>query len=204
MRQKLVFHLMLFFLVSNLGSAICAETRYISDTLYVALREGQGTEYNAIAVLKSDTPVTILKEDDTYVKVQAPDGETGWMPKKYVTSAPPKSMLVEQLEEKVEVLENEAAHQETLASQKAAELEELAEKYRVLQGQSKGAVELNTQIKNIRAENSRLAEEISHLRDENLRLRGNGMLNWFLAGGAVFLVGLLAGKILTPRKGKFY
>ncbi|OQY60189.1 MAG: hypothetical protein B6245_02715 [Desulfobacteraceae bacterium 4572_88] len=203
-KKGLIFHLMLFFLLADWGSAICADTWYISDTLYVALREGKGTEHTAISVLRSDTPLTVLREEGNYVMVQTSAGETGWISKKYVTPTPPKSLIVEKLETQLNQLEKEADKNRTIASQKARELEEITEKYGILLDQSKAAVELSSNLEKISDEKSRMTKEMNHLRDENLKLRGTVMLNWFIAGGAVFFVGLLAGKFLTPRKNKFY
>ncbi|MBN1842216.1 MAG: TIGR04211 family SH3 domain-containing protein [Deltaproteobacteria bacterium] len=207
-----------------------ADTRYVTDMLILSLREGPGSEYNVIRMLQSDAPVEILEENETYLRVRTEEGEEGWVAKQYISSNTPKPVIIAglrkevgQLESRVEELEKgrtvlleklKATGESTSKSREEAfsaknEIKQLAGKYDKLVSQSKNVVELvaerdrvKTANDALRTANDELKAEIEDLTQDNESLIRRRILAWFLAGGGVFFVGLIVGKL--SRKKKYY
>jgi SH3 domain protein len=90
------------------------------------------------------------------------------------------------------------------------ELAKMKEEYTTLTAEKNQQEEANQQtIKELKATVSKLQDKkgaesaaISQLKEENLALRKKTNVYWFLAGSGVFLIGIITGKILNPRKKK--
>ena len=52
-----------------------AETRYVTDMLYLSLRGGPGNEYSVIETLRSNAPVEVLEEEGKFLKIRTEDGK---------------------------------------------------------------------------------------------------------------------------------
>jgi SH3 domain protein len=78
-----------------------AETLYITDRLYLSLRDAPEVEQPSVAVLRSDTKVELLETQDDWAKVELEDGRTGWVMKKYLVRDLPRSLILDQLREEV-------------------------------------------------------------------------------------------------------
>lgn len=127
--MRTFFTLILIVVLSILftGGAVHAETRtgYVSDMLILTFRQGPGPSYPVLETLESNTPLTILGEENGYFNVQLSSGETGWVDKQFVMFDPPKTMIIEQLEQKIQGLEKQlqdlTAANETLKSRLTSE-----------------------------------------------------------------------------------
>jgi len=231
---KLIFLFVLFILLSVSVRVTHADRRYVSDMLIITLRTGQGQEYKVIKTLKTDTPVEVLEESESYLRVRTDEGEEGWVAKQYISSEVPKSVIIgglkketsklnariEELEKdqaslseqfavatqshaaKVEELERNASGSKEEASRLKIKLAQITEKYNTLIDQSKNVVDLISEQKRLKAKNVNLNTRVEHLQKENNNLRNTRRLQWFLAGGGVFLIGWIAGKV--TRKKKYY
>ncbi|MDM8525617.1 TIGR04211 family SH3 domain-containing protein [Desulfococcaceae bacterium HSG8] len=203
--KNFIIHFTLFFLTIVMATAIYAETRYISDILYVSIREGKGKEYRAIKTLTSDAPVEVLTESGQYLKVKSTDGKIGWILKKYVSSDQPESIIISQLKKEIEELGENTRKSREEASRAEAELRQISEKYNDLLKRYKKTEELNHQFENIQAKNTGLSTKLEHLRKENVTLRDTEMFRWFLIGGGVLFAGFIIGKLsgLSRKKGYY-
>jgi len=101
---KLILLFVLFILLSVSVRVTYADRRYVSDMLIITLRTGQGQEYKVIKTLKTDTPVEVLEESESYLRVRTDEGEEGWVAKQYITSEVPKSIIIEGLKEETNKL----------------------------------------------------------------------------------------------------
>jgi len=88
------------------------------------------------------------------------------------------------------------------ASRKTLELKQISEKYNTFLTESKDMVKVINERDKLKGENVKLSAEVNQLQEETKHLLLTGMLRWFLAGGGVFLAGLIAGKL--SRKKKYY
>jgi SH3 domain protein len=75
-----------------------AETRYVGDELVITLRQGKSNQHKILKTLKTGTPFEVLEEDETYLKVRTEDGVEGYVLSQYVSSNPPKTQRIEELE----------------------------------------------------------------------------------------------------------
>jgi SH3 domain protein len=103
---------------------------------------------------------------------------------------------------KVEELEKNASNNKEEASRLKIKLAQITEKHNTLIDQSKNVVDLISEHKRLQAKNVNLNTRVGHLQKENTDLRNTRRLQWFLAGGGVFFIGWIAGKV--SRKKKYY
>lgn len=146
-----------------------AETRYVSDQLYLSLRTGKSQQHKVIKTLKTDTPLEILDDsDDKYLKVKTQGGETGYVLKQYVTKEKPKSMIISRLKKEKEAAGQKVATltaridelENKLASQKREYREELA-------ALRENEATLKNQLNNSRKELKNLEETHQDLKEQS-------------------------------------
>jgi SH3 domain protein len=103
--KKTLFTLTIVILCLSLFSLQAyAETQYVSDTLIITMREGQGNEYKIIKTLRSGTPVEVVEEVDKYMRVRTEDGKEGWVLKRYITPDTPKPVIIAGLKSEIDKL----------------------------------------------------------------------------------------------------
>lgn len=93
----IIFTLVLLLVCVQVQPAF-ADTRYVSDQLVITLRIGKSPEHKIIKTLKTGTPLEVLEEDKTYLKVRTPDGAVGYVLRQYISSELPKTKRIEDLE----------------------------------------------------------------------------------------------------------
>ncbi len=88
----------LFMLATNVAiMPAYADTRYVIDELVITLRAGKSNDHKIIKTLKTATPLEVLEEDDTYLKVRTSDGSEGYVLRQYVSPELPKALIIERL-----------------------------------------------------------------------------------------------------------
>jgi SH3 domain protein len=104
------------------------QTVYVSDILYVSLRDGKTEDAETIRVVKSDTALQILEEDEFLIRVETPEGDEGWLKKKYTTITVPKSIALKKMAEEVNQLKVTGAELQAANDQLRAALNQTGEK----------------------------------------------------------------------------
>jgi SH3 domain protein len=201
---KLILLFALFILVWVLAGSAHAERRYVSDSLIVTLRGAPGKDSKAVRKLRTDTPVEVLEESGRYLRVRTEEGEEGWVGKQYISSEVPKPIIIEGLRKeidrlKAQIKEFEEGENPVLDKLKAVEQRHLA-KVKELE---ESAAELIGERSRLRKANDRLKRDIEYLQKEIAQFKGTGKLRWFVAGAAVFCLGLIAGQVVR-RKKRYY
>ncbi len=92
---------------------LMAKTGYVSDMLLLTFREGPGASYSVVKTLKSNTPLTILDEQNGFYKVQLQTREIGWVDKKFIIFDMPNALIVNQLEKEKKNLEDKISNMES-------------------------------------------------------------------------------------------
>jgi len=162
----------LFFVFVSSALIADAKTQYVSDELVINLREGKGNEYKIIKMLRNGTPLNILEEAEQYLKVRTAEGLEGWVLKQYITSETPKTAIIAGLENERDRLNSSL-------------------------GQCSGdKVSLQNELKTAKLS----VTETESLRKENSRLKRLQILWWFLAGGGVFFVGWITGRVSRKKR----
>jgi SH3 domain protein len=103
---------------------------------------------------------------------------------------------------KIRDLQQNVSASKGKAEQTSRDLKEVTEKYNALLKDSKDVVFLVKERDNIKTSNSELQTKTEQLQKENDELKQLQMIWWFVAGGGVFFVGWIIGKI--SRQKRFY
>jgi len=212
-----------------------AETRYVSDQLVITLRQGKTNQHKILRTLETGTPLEVLEEDESYLKVRTNDGLEGYVLVQYISSDPPKQGIIKRLEGENNDLKREIgrfkksndelnAKIATLQKNHAQELLELTnrstlieeslenikqeqaitdENYSILRDQSENVITISEERDQLLKDKSRLASEVTSLRNQYEKLSDTRMIKWFLAGGGVLLFGWIIGKISRKKRTRY-
>lgn len=187
---------------------------YVVDQLVVTVRKGPGLDAPITGRAKSLDMVNVLKDEGDWVQVELPDGSQGWMIKKYLTEEPPLGLKVAQMEKsnqdlqaKVDALTEEnnqlkAKHRELQkeVEDRRADLKKARSAYEKLNKDAGDVEDLQAKYQAAKSELASIREErksLSSAADDQLSRR---RLLWFMAGGAVLLVGWLVGLLANRRR----
>ncbi len=195
-------------------TALChAQTAYVSDILILTFRKGPGPGYPVISALKSDTPLTIIKESNGYLKVELSSGEQGWVDKNYVVTDLPKSIIIDRLkkenaalEDKIRVLteQTDQAAMEQLKKENQTltqNIETLKSQYAVLKTASANVTDTLEENKRLKTRNASLSAVLAQQKENSGFMFKTGMIKWFLAGVGVLLLGWVIGLSVSSRQG---
>ena len=106
-RTLFLFFLFSFCLLAFVDQSVWADTRYVSDQLVISMREGRLPEDPAVAFIVAGTPVEVIEEAEEHLLVRIVNGQEGWVRSKFILAQRPKSMIITELEAKIEELESE-------------------------------------------------------------------------------------------------
>ncbi len=215
-------------LVFGLDAAL-AEQRYIADTIVVSLREGPGSDFKAIKTLQTGQSFEVLETKNYFVRVRTTDGDEGWIPDRYTVDTPPNALMVKDLNEQISDLtaQNEEllAKSERMADQLAGkgiplqseappptaasesaeikrlenELAEANKRYTQLEDDAKDVLPITTERDRLQQELKATQESLATLQQAKPSLGSRENIYWFLAGGGVFLLGWIIGKVSCRR-----
>lgn len=172
--RKSLFHLIIFCMVICLfPGLILAKTGYVSDMLMLTFRMGPGGSYDVIKTLKSNTPVTILKEENGFYKVELLSNEIGWVDKNFIIFEPPKTLIIEQLKRENQALVNKISKLESttgmLKEKNASTENDFSQKIKSLEASLKTALDEKAKVNNLLTDNTRkyntLIEQSKNIQD---------------------------------------
>ncbi len=222
--RKLLIHMMLLLMISLvLPSSGLSKTGYVSDMLLLTFRSGPGNNYTVLKTLKSNTAVTVLKEENGFYHVKLSTGETGWVDKKFIIFDLPSALQVQKLEaenqalaDRLEKLEANSKEAEYLQKIEALNLSlktaldenerlgnELARnrlKYDTLVDQSSDIQRIVQENKTLQKQNTELSNALEDLQARHKNSYRTAMIKWFLAGVGVLLTGWIIGSSVSTKK----
>ncbi|MEH6454336.1 MAG: TIGR04211 family SH3 domain-containing protein [Psychromonas sp.] len=179
---------------------VFAETRYVSDDVFIYMHSGPGQEYRIIGTINVGATVQTLKynESTKYMQVRTSAGKTGWVKNQELQSTlPAKSMLPtvqKELQEAKTKLQN-------IEQENSQEVEQKVQ----------SIVEKDDLIARLVSEKATLQESIIDLEARNLELDllqdtkdERVKMEWMMYGGSVLFFGLLIGLLIPflPRRKK--
>lgn len=199
------------------ATSTLAETVYVSDMQFVAIRESINNDSRATERgIKSGTPLTVLERQDDYVKVRTPDGNQGWLPTYFITenrvSRDELVYLQEQLASAKEAkLTAEDELQQSLNSNNKLqdEVAALSAQNQKLENQLNGVSDLAQQAQEIVSSNDEadykiesLQNQVNALLTQNKELNSSTEQRWFLIGAGTLIAGGIFGLLfpMTRRK----
>lgn len=206
-----------------MSSAVQAQpqgyTNYVTDSVDVPVRRGAGYKFKIQQMLKSGTPVKILKVDDEgWANIEYTKGgqtRNGWMPSSVLQNQPvAATRLQEQVAKTNKVEEQYLAMKQELDTIKARHQEaseELAifkqEKYELtqqlnhLKSVSSNAIALDEENQQIKVRLNELENQNAIMREQIDQSEDVIKRQWFLTGAGVLLFGLLLGRFFrVPTK----
>jgi len=200
-------------------SAQAAESgfsNYVTDVVELPVRRDAGYKYKILNMIKSGTPVKILKvNDEGWAHIEYSRGSKnsrGWVPSSMLQNQPIARERLQQQIDKTSSIETKynALQQEldTLKTRFEATSEELAtikqEKFETSQelnrltAISTNAVELDRENQEMRERMSELENDNTIMREQIDQSEDSIKRQWFLTGGGVLLLGLLLGRFFRP------
>lgn len=195
-------------------STAYAQTLYVSDQLEINMRSGKGTGYKITKIIKSGTPLTILKQDSGYARARTPQGVEGWVLSRFLSDTPVARTQLDQAQQ--DVTEMKAKY-----DQMSAELTTYKENNTRLNQSEQGLMNktqtLNVELEKLRkiaarpmqleAENDKLRNELVKteaemrlIKQEYQTLQDNSEQEWFLIGAGVLFGGMILGLIFPKLR----
>ena len=196
-------------------AAHAQETRYISDTLLVAVRaEARNDAAIVHRGLPSGTAVLSYAsvESGDWVEIETRNGIRGWVRSQYLQSEPPASLLIGDLRIELEKTRaerdrlvnqlNETSSDANMADDAiedlTAQLESARNEVVEIKRVSSAAMELDLMNQQLVAELESERSGADLLRLENVRLRERIANNQILDGALAVLLGVILA-VITPR-----
>jgi SH3 domain protein len=142
-----------------------AETRYVSDTLVITVRELPDGSSTRIKSIVTDTPFEALEESGEYLKIRLDDGTEGYVTERYTTTSTPKPVLIEKLKSEKEKLQKQ--YDELAASlnkKEGAVLAKQKELQSTLDAVKKELAQLATEKKKLESDFANLDKEHATLK----------------------------------------
>lgn len=192
-----------------------ADTAYIVDSFKVSLRAAPGNDQRTIGMTESGQAVEVIKPGEEWSLVRLGNGTEGYLLSRYLTTAAPVRLRIDQLQEKNKNLSTQAAglveenarlkvENEKLAAALSAGENELAAikaEFEAFRREAADVTALKSKADALAAELDQKKEEIARLESGPLAILENENLYWFLAGAAVLMIGFLAGYVVKrPRR----
>jgi SH3 domain protein len=193
-----------------------AATMYISDELTVPLRRGPSNGHKIVnAALPSGLALEVLGEDKAagFTQVRTPNGTEGWVPTQYLVNQPVAKDRLAAATKRIETLETQLksirdnyqdvrgarTEIESRASELTKENQRLKTELAEIRRVSATAITQSQENKQLKTDNESLQAQVTQLSDQLRRLERNAMLRWFLAGGALVVLGLVLGAWIKSR-----
>lgn len=204
-----------------------AETRYVSDTLVLNLRDNIKSPFKVVGTVISEEPLTILDEKDDFLFVETEEGEKGWISAQYVKESKPKSEIIAELQSEItslteshnkSVQELDSLRQDirdgVFAPEIAAataEAERLRQVQQTLMSEKEALKKdyqnridrLTSELAEVKSSIEQEDRRLEELTAENSRLRKYHNIYWFCAGAAVFVSGIVTGKLVSRKKKRY-
>ena len=193
------------------GQAV-AETRYISDQIYVPMRAGPGNEFRILhRGLRTGTSMTLLQEDagNGFSKVRVGDQE-GFIRAQYLTGEAPALVVLPGVQEQAAKARAENRELRSQLGKRDTELASLNKSLKETKSQLASKTEemlrleevtadplaIDRRNKELMEENLQLKNEVQVLETENSQLVQDNSIRWYLYGGGTILLGILLGLFL--------
>lgn len=193
---------------SLLATVVQAEdTRYITDKLFVTLREEQREEAKVVgSPIGSGTQVKILKEDAAsgYSFVELRNGSQGWLRSRYLMKEPTASIKLTELEKRF----NETTNKSDIDRLKELDSlreqnKKLAEQNQAIQRQlddikqaSANVVKITDQNRDLIEKNQILQSKVDQLEAVKEKYKDDSNMEMFMYGGLLVILTLLVKALL--------
>ncbi|WOG25968.1 TIGR04211 family SH3 domain-containing protein [Endozoicomonas sp. 8E] len=190
-----------------------AETRYVTDVVYVPMRSGPGNQYRILhRGLKTGLKMTVLEADagEGFSKVRMADGSEGYIPRQYLVAEQPArerlpkvlanvSRLSKEntaLKSELSATENELNNVKGSLQETTGLLDDKTSQFIALREATADPQALDRRNKQLMEENLQLKNRIEVVEAENNQLIRSSSMRWYLYGGGTIIIGVLLGLFL--------
>ncbi len=196
------------------GPLAFAEPRWVSDEFEVMLRTGPSTSNAIQLMIGSGTELEVLERDAAsgYSRVRTPGGTEGWVLSRYLMAEPAARQQLQQLTSQLTDAESAGSGLTSQLQAIRAEAQRATAQIASLERDKQQLQKELDEIKRTAADvlaidnrNQRLQQQLTDseiradtLAQENQNLSGQTNRNWFIAGAAVLVFGIILG-IWLPR-----
>ncbi|MEM9256082.1 MAG: TIGR04211 family SH3 domain-containing protein [Pseudomonadota bacterium] len=202
-------------LVVCCGSSLAQETRYVSDTQYVPLRSGAGTEYRIThRGLPSGTRLTVdrTSQDGVWSEITTDRGTSGWIRTQYLMQTVPAALQLQSaqamataaeersatLEQELGALKLERSELQNQVTSSSSDLDTVSAELNQLKQISGKSVQLDTDNRRLIEQTETLRSEVEMLEAENQRLQDKLRSEDFINGALAVLMGVVIA-LVAPR-----
>ena len=197
----------LIWVLLGTSAAVWAQTTaYVTDELEITMRSGKGNDYRIVRLLSAGAQVEVLERGDDWTRVAA-SGESGWVRNIYLQSQPAAAQRLAQASEQIERLRANNRQLEQTLSETQAALRQLDQASEALESDNQRMQErlqeadegltLADNNQALRKQVIDLERQVADLSRENQAMSARGQQNWFIAGAAVIVTGMLLGILMT-------
>lgn len=182
-------HIVLGLLACLMPLSLLAEkTAYVTDNLSTAVRSGATNEYRILYYLPAGSQLTVLDDpaENGFIKIRDDRGREGWTLERFITEQ--KGARI-RLAETQEQLSKALLEIENLKKQHQQQISALQDKMNKSQN-------LLDEAKNFQQTISELQTKNSTLQQQNRRMNDRYLQEWFFAGAAVIIVGIVIGLLI--------
>ncbi len=190
-----------------------AETRYVTDVVYVPLRAGPGNQFRILhRGLRTGLRMTVLEADagEGFSKIRTADGLEGFIPRQYlVAEEPARERLPKELEKVSQLTKANSALKSELSStegelnsvkgsleEASGLLDEKTSEFISLRETTADPQALDRRNKQLMEENLQLKNRVEIVEAENNQLVRSSSMRWYLYGGGTIIIGILLGLFL--------
>jgi len=173
-----------FCLISLFTAPVLAETVYVTDMLKLNVHDEPQSKGKTLTTLSSGDPIDVIERLPGYAKIRTTAGIVGWTKSAYLVTDKPPRLIVNELQEKLGHLQEQA----TQANKKAQTAIINAEKYQqLLQSTEQSSKQQTETLKKIQQENQEYESSMD-------QYESSVPMNIFLiVCGLLFFIGILLG-----------
>ena len=177
-----------------------AQTRYISDDLYVFMHSGPSNQFRIIGSVNAGTKINQVEynQENKYAKIVLENGREGWVEAKYLNRSPGLAAQLEQVKDQLEKSQTALKQQQQESGAASAEqAEQIDAQQQQIEQLQLSNDQLNEQLTQISQQNNAIQHELD-TKDEAVQMQ------WFMRGAGVAGIGLILGILLPmiPRRKK--
>jgi SH3 domain protein len=211
----------LLFLGAPLQHALAAGL-YVREGASVPVREAPYENSRITGLASQSDYLEIFEGRGDWLRVKTPKGEEGWVPSRNLTRQMPKTLIVDQLNEKIKSLsqENLTLQEENSQLQKenrersyrisgvSKEVEDARKQYETLKLESGQYLDLKNRYLTLQAQYKEVSLKLDQATRENNKLKTSDRIIFTLVGGAFIVMGIVVGTLLQimrakPKKGGY-
>ncbi|MCZ6500831.1 MAG: TIGR04211 family SH3 domain-containing protein [Gammaproteobacteria bacterium] len=206
----------LLFLITLIPSVVLAENVYVTDEFEVTMRSGPSTQNAILRMLASGTTVEVVEADEEtgYTTIKTASGIEGYVLSRFLMNQPAARDQLAGMRQQVSNLRQrnqELAAREKKATASRDELRQ--ERDSLLKGNenkdtelanirrvSANAIDINSQNQELQTTLQTMNHRLQAQTSEIQELKDGRNRDWFMAGAAVLIGGILLGLILPKLR----